>query len=235
MLRALPAPRSRRHQRGLSIVETLVGVAVGLFVVAAAALLTSTQLTDNRRLLLETQIQQDLRATADIIARELRRSGALQDGAAVNLTWRPGFTPQVNTAAGNLYPAAGTADSRTSYQYQRLSIGGTTDYGFRLEGGRIRSLIGGSWQDLTDRTVMEVTTFRVTTTGSTAEVLPCPNDCPGGGTACWPTVQVRDLEILIEGRSVADPAVTRSVRAAVRQRADLVTRAAGIVNGLCPA
>ena len=53
----------------------MVGVAIGLFVVAAASMLVVTQLSDNRRLMLETQVQQDLRATADIITRELRRAG----------------------------------------------------------------------------------------------------------------------------------------------------------------
>ena len=63
------------RQRGLSIVELMVGIAVGLFVVAAASTLVATQLSDNRRLMLETQVHQDLRAAADIITREVRRSG----------------------------------------------------------------------------------------------------------------------------------------------------------------
>ena len=66
---------ARGRMRGLSLVELMVGVAVGLFVVAAAALMASGQLSDNRRLLLETQLQQDLRATVDIVTRELRRTG----------------------------------------------------------------------------------------------------------------------------------------------------------------
>ena len=66
---------SRQRQTGLSLVELMVGVAVGLFVVAGATLVVSNQLGDNRRLMLETQIQQDLRAAADLIARDLRRSG----------------------------------------------------------------------------------------------------------------------------------------------------------------
>ena len=59
----------------------MVGVAVGLFVVAAASMLVATQLSDNRRLTLETQVQQDLRAAADIITRELRRCRPLGQGA----------------------------------------------------------------------------------------------------------------------------------------------------------
>jgi type IV pilus assembly protein PilW len=48
----LKSTRMRRGQRGLSIVELMVGVAIGLFVVAGAAMLLSTQLSDNRQLLL---------------------------------------------------------------------------------------------------------------------------------------------------------------------------------------
>ena len=62
--------------RGLSLIELMVGIAVGLFIVAAATVLVSGQLGENRRLMLDTQLQQDLRATADIITRELRRANA---------------------------------------------------------------------------------------------------------------------------------------------------------------
>ncbi len=65
----------------------MVGIAVGLFIVAGATMVVTTQLGDNRRLLLETQLQQDLRATADIITRELRRAGA--EGSATSHVWAP--------------------------------------------------------------------------------------------------------------------------------------------------
>ena len=70
----------------------MVGVAIGLFVVAAASMLVVTQLSDNRRLTLETQVQQDLRATADIITRELRRAGhwgKARTGSGMRTTRRP--------------------------------------------------------------------------------------------------------------------------------------------------
>jgi len=75
----------RGHSIGLSIVELLVGIAIGLFILAGATLVTSTQLSNNRLLLLETQIQQDLRSTADLITRELRRSGYW--GGAPTTAW----------------------------------------------------------------------------------------------------------------------------------------------------
>ena len=88
----------RRHvrslQAGLSIVELMVGVAIGLVIVAAAALLMTGQLVENRRLLVETQLQQDLRGAADIITRELRRAGTGQDTEALDTIWYAG-TPEV--------------------------------------------------------------------------------------------------------------------------------------------
>ena len=43
--------RHSRAQRGMTLVELMVGITVGLFVVAAAATLMSAQLVDNRKLL----------------------------------------------------------------------------------------------------------------------------------------------------------------------------------------
>ena len=72
----------RSGQRGLSIVELLVGIAVGLFVVGGAIKLMVDNLTNNRRMLVETRVNQDLRAAADLIVRDLRRAGYWQDAQA---------------------------------------------------------------------------------------------------------------------------------------------------------
>ena len=53
----------------------MVGVAVGLFVAGGAAKLFVDNLSNNRRMLVETRINQDLRAATDLIARDLRRAG----------------------------------------------------------------------------------------------------------------------------------------------------------------
>ena len=66
---------AQRRQRGMSIIEMLVGVVVGLLVVAGASKLMIDSFGENRRLLLETRVNQDLRAAADLIARDIRRAG----------------------------------------------------------------------------------------------------------------------------------------------------------------
>jgi hypothetical protein len=117
-----------------------------------------------------------------------------------------------------------------SYGYYR-NASSPTDYGFKLEGGVLKSLLGGTWQDLTDVRVMTVTTFNVTARDGPAQQTPCPKPCdPPAPTAtsCWPTVTVRDFVINIAAQSVADPAVRRSLSTSVRVRNDVVT-------GACPA
>ena len=64
-----------RRQRGLSIVELLIASALRLFLVGGAITLFIGNLTNSRQMLLDARINQDLRAAADLIARDLRRAG----------------------------------------------------------------------------------------------------------------------------------------------------------------
>jgi prepilin-type N-terminal cleavage/methylation domain-containing protein len=212
-------PPAARRQRGLSLVELMVGIAIGLFVVAGAATVVATQLSDNRRLLIETQLQQDLRASTDIITRELRRAGYTTQ--AQQGVWYAG-TPQVqrNTFA-TVTPDAGV-DSATGFSYRR-GPGAEGPYGFRLNDGKIQTRLAASgWQDLTDAAVLRVTNFSVEAQNGPAVQLPCPSLCADGTQDCWPTLTVREMVVDISAVAVSDPTVQRSVRSAVRLRNDWV-------------
>lgn len=238
----------------MSLVELMVGIAVGLFVVAAASMLVSTQLTDNRRLLLETQLQQDLRATADIITRELRRSG--YSNAAHQLVPAPATPPpgsEPYEVAANTFLALAVdpaASSAVRYRYRRT--GGVESFGFKLDNGVIKacqheSATGceSAWQDLTDAGTVQITAFSIDTVRAGARArpdnddaltLPCPSLCSDGTTNCWPKVGVRELVVTITGRSRSDSTVTRTLNASVRVRNDNVafsTEAPG--KRACPA
>lgn len=225
----------RPGQRGLSLVELMVGLAVGLLVVAGATVVTASQLSDSRRLLVETQMQQDLRAAADIITRELRRTGSWAYGnQARDAVWstivpapltliNPYTDPNTNNP--DLTPSSG----EVSYRYYRTSGTALGTFGFKLESGAIKSNIDGgtaTWQELTDSKVMNVTAFTVTQTDGPAVQLPCPKDCPGGGEACFPTWTVRELAVVITGQAVADATVVRSIRAVAKLRNDVLTPSA---------
>jgi type IV pilus assembly protein PilW len=216
MSQPCPEPFAR-HQRGLTLVEMMVGLAVGLFVLAGATLVVSSQLSDNRRLLLETQVQQDLRASADIITRELRRAGA--HGNPVQLLQTPGgASPVVNGYAG-VEVEDGEA---ITFNYRRNQQEGP--YGFRVASGVIQTFIGDAWQALTDDATMNVTNFTVTALPEVVDQIPCAKACSADplDTACWPTLVVRTYQVDIAAEARSDPQVRRSVRSLVRLRNDTV-------------
>jgi type IV pilus assembly protein PilW len=228
----------RHRQAGLSIVELLVGVAIGLVIVAGSSVLMTGQLIENRKLLIETQLQQDLRAAADIVTRELRRAGAVQEPTALRTIWYPG-TAQVESnamAAGLSFSAA-----QVNFDYDPGLTSGP--YGFRLvtttspPTGVIQTRIGASgWQDLTDPKVMRVTTFTPTAVVVAPPVrLPCPKLCADGTSDCWPTYQVRELLVTIEAEALADSTVKRAITTRARVRNDLVNFFDPALSRMCPA
>lgn len=223
-----------RHERGLSLVELMVGITVGLFVVAAAATLVANQLSDNRRLLLETQVQQDLRATMDIVTRQLRRAGA---GAPPNVEAGIAATPVAGGASnpfGSIAVVGSPATETTfSFYFDAAQQG---PYGFKLEGGIVKTLMprvtaaGGVWQELTDPNTVVVTAFSITPRTVTSTELPCPKLCAQNLAVdplderkyCWPKLIVRSYIVDIQARAKSDPAVRRALRNDVRVRNDLV-------------
>src|SRR5262245_60421445 len=173
-----PPVVARHRQAGLSMVELMVGVAIGLFIVAGATMAVSNQLGDNRRLMLEMQIQQDLRAAADVIARDLRRSGywaRAQEGV-----WYAGAVSVTSNPYAAVTPASGVA-SEVGFAYSRGAVENNTrdatdEAGFRLRDNAIQMRANDQWQTLTDNTTLRITDFRVTLT--TQDVpLSCLNPC----------------------------------------------------------
>jgi type IV pilus assembly protein PilW len=240
---ARSSPRSLRWQRGMSLVELMVGITIGLFIVAAAATLVANQLSDNRRLLIETQVQQDLRASMDIMTRQLRRAGALTTADA-----QAGLATPAAGGASSPYtdvtPGA-VAASSTGFKYM-LNAAETGPYGFKLENNTIKTLMAaGGWQELTDSTTLKVTALSfepknrelpntgVPTDPSPGTFLPCQKPCADGTTSCWPKLVVRDLIVTITAQAKSDASVQRSISSEVRLRNDWV-RFNDPANPVCP-
>jgi len=215
--------------RGLSLVELMVGITVGLFIVAAATTLVASQLTDNRRLLTETQLQQDLRASLDIISRQLRRAAAVDDaatqaGLATRLGGVVGGSPSTFTS---VTPGSTSADN-IRFVFM-LNVGEQGPFVYKLENNVIKNATGaGGFQELTDANTMKVTRLDFQTRIKPSDTLPCPKLCrnPPTGTAadtsCWPKLVIRSVVVVIEAEAKNDPAVRRSISSEVRLRNDFV-------------
>lgn len=227
------------------MVELLVGVAVGLLVVAAAAMVTATQLADNRRLLLETQVQQDLRAAVDTVTREVRRSGARLPAEAFVWTSAADGSP----APGGLddAPITGAAGAmQVNFRYNRFDFPGG-QAGFRQNAGRLqfRLTTANTWSDLTDTkavTIGGVGGFVIaanhqiepTPPAPDPQRIPCPNLCPvTNDTSCWPVLRVRQFNVSVSGTAVSDPAVRRNLQAIVKPRNDQLVTGVAAPN-VCP-
>ena len=215
---------ARRSRRGVLLIELMIGISIGLLIAAAAVTFVAGHLNDNRRLLLESRLMQDLRTAADIVARDLRRAGywaASFDGVAL-----AGSASTARNPYAALAPSAAASDS-VSFGYSRdASENGVVDsneqFGFRLRNGALEIQLGaGNWQALTDTSTLVVTAFRVTPTVQAVDLGDvCAATCPVGSATCPPRLEVRSLAVEISGRALADAAIVRTVRSSVRLRAD---------------
>ena len=80
---------SRPCVQGVLLIELMIGISIGLLIAAAAVTFVAGHLNDNRRLLLESRLMQDLRTAADIVARDLRRAGYWAVGVRRHRARRP--------------------------------------------------------------------------------------------------------------------------------------------------
>ena len=218
-------------QGGLSLVELLVGITVGLFIVASGSTLLAGHLRESRALQHEARLMQDLRNATEVITRDLRRAGHW--GAAASGVWS-------NAASGVLpnpyaaLAASPAASDAVGFRYSRDStenqlVDSNEQFGFRLRNGAVEMQLGlTNWQALTDAGTLTVTAFNVTPQVQPVDLQGhCLQACAPGATSCPPRLDVRSLALHIAARSVADAQVTRRLDSRVRLRNDPV-------HGACP-
>lgn len=230
--------KPKRLSLGMSMIELLIGVAIGLFILAGASAMFVGNVTNSRRLLLEAQINQDLRSTMDLVARDLRR-GAY---------WGNALSGTIASGSGSVTPAnpyatVTFASPQILYSYTRdTSENNTLDtaelFGFKLVNGFIQMCLGGSslyvcsnWQTLTNTDILTINTFDITPTETTLDIrASCAKTCTDANPALpnCPRVQVRSYDIVLTGTSKTDAAVSRTLRSKVRVRNDSML-------GGCPA
>ena len=208
-------------QAGLSIVELMVGIAVGLTVLAGASKLFADYMNNNRQLLLATRLNQEIRSVADVIARDLRRAGYWQNALA-------GVATGTVTGADNLYGTIGSSQSALTWRYAEDAdnlVANSETFSLRLQNGVIQMSRnnGTSWEDLSDAGATTITAFAITPVSRSASLQ---EYCFTTG-ASYPSLNIRSYEISITGQAATDPATTRTLRESVRVRADEIV-------GSCP-
>ena len=247
LLRPLVPRGVSRHARrplprGFILVELLVGLAISLMLMAGAFAMAGLQVGAHHRLLLELQVQQELRATAELVLRDLRRAASWD--RPQDALWQADGPAPVRNPYADI--EVGDAGKRVTYSFAR--DGSSSDgagvrevAGFRWSDGRIDQLVAGRYQPLTDPAVLRVRAFdlrvesqarslsdacaRACTPGTSP---PTPLPAGGGGSSssaapCGPASVARLVELVIDAEAVHDRRVSQQLTARSLVRNDALT------------
>lgn len=204
-----------RKQRGLSLVELMIAMLLGLMLIGAVTSLFMSTLQSNRDLALIHQLEDELHATMDLMTRDLRRAGS-NATPIVSATMTNPFGLDTPAAA-----AGEVANSCFTFRYD-LDNDGALDaaspderFGFRLLQKRIQSRGGGlacnlngapGWTDVTTANVVEITKLNFALQTTEAGEM-----------------DLRRIVITLEGQLKSDPSVKRSLLRTLRVRNDAWT------------
>lgn len=234
---------SKNKSLGMSLVELMIALAIGLVVIGSVLAFTLSSLSTNTEYVQSTRLSQELRNTMDFVTRELRRAG---------------YDENVGS-----YPARYSISSLTPPTFAKLLVSGScvifaydrtggTPGTVDLAQGEIRGIRLGStpdgigvievfesatgvtpsctatgptytnyppstnagWSALSDPRVLNITQFNLDTSGYIPQV----------GTATSAPVVMREIVVDLKGqlRNSADGTVTRGIRSTIRIRADCI-------------
>ena len=110
-----------KRAAGFSLVELMVAMALGLIVVGAVIALVLSIIQSNNQTIQATRLTQELRATAAVIAADIRRARGVGDPLAAAKQGNP-FAAILLDGVAN--PADGTVGTCLSYGYAGASGGG---------------------------------------------------------------------------------------------------------------
>lgn len=212
------------RQLGFTVMELLVGLALGLSVVTAALAWAGQSLGGIVRQHRAWQLHQDLRAIAQPLQMELRRAGA--HGRPSQLVWQPIGSVVVGAAAAaasNPFTTLGVTDAGTTLRLSRaidpnvVQQDASTEVAFRWIDGRLDQTVGGRFQPMTDPALIQLQQFRAEVQ-STAHL---------GDRPCADTVLSRTVQLQVQAQPTQDATLTASVAWSVHVRNDQIA-------GVCP-
>lgn len=221
-------PGQSADQRGLSLVEILVSMTLGVLLLLGLTTFMANTLVSDTRMMLLSKLNQEARATMTLMVRDIRRAGS----------WgSPDYAsgPLAGVGAGPAYPNpqpftdlnTGTAGC-ILYRYDKNanSLQDATEYaGFRLSGGVVQMLDGPNvatatcasgtstgWEPLTDARNTRVTGLTFALTNSAPVYV--------SGTS-GPNIRVRFVTITLTVQSAADADLTLTLQETVKLQNDL--------------
>jgi type IV pilus assembly protein PilW len=123
----------QQSQRGFTMIELMIALVVGLIVSGAAVALVAAMGKSNSDTVRATRLTQELRATVEVIARDMRRARSDTDPIANVST----DAATMLTACNAITPATGTSASCATYGYDCSSATAGTFSSVGLVGTKV--------------------------------------------------------------------------------------------------
>lgn len=216
---------ARRAPHGLTLVEVLVGLAIGSLILAAALTHVVAQLNGLQQLTETARTEHELRLVLAHMARQLRSAGHRPLGgvhdsgrSSSSAGWAHADAPDALVIApGRVEFSRVDWHDATGPRQQSL--------GFRLHNGALQARVAGSspWQSLTDPATLQVTGLQLRLVEDN-EVLQgvCHTACPGVVDPCAPGRASRTVAIELSFHDRREPGAPRAIRQLTRLRNDLM-------------
>jgi len=215
-------------QAGWTLVDLMLGMAVGLFLCTVAGTLMLSQWREHKHLLAETLLQQDLRNAIALMRHEVHRSGA--DPAAHELVpehgrapVRPSPPPRLQLLLDSAPIPDDSTGNGLSLAYARAEPGEprrSIERGFRLQGAQLQYLLERSWQPWTDSNRVRFLRLEVRLAhadGALPESCPC-RAAPRAPRSCDARLHAQVLHVLLVGQSRLDSRTVRSLSSSIHVR-----------------
>lgn len=213
----------KQKQSGLSLIELMISIAVGLLLLAGVVTIYSNSVISNSNSMRTAKLNQDMRAIMLMMVNDIRRAGySGATAAAAGIGAGPGTNPfrTINTATPGCI--------LFNYDLNENSTvdNATEDFGYRLSDGMVQSRPAGgtcgagAWQTLSDDRTITITALTFTPRMGVSSV-----DTNGDGVIdIW--IGVRTYDIAMSARLTNDASVTYTLTESVRVRNDLLSATA---------
>lgn len=217
-------------QAGLSLIELMIGIALGLVLMTGLLIYFTTSLSTNRFAYQNSRLNQELNAVMEMMVRDIRRAGywgAAQDGIGNPTAY------SANAFISNIGTNDGGIDTSTAgcilYKYDRNDDGTLQDnekMGFRISSNQVEIRSAGSghecgstsntWEAITDANTIKIDSLTFNKTHISTDL--------STGKAC-----TRNIEIKLTGSLISDALASQTLTQSVRIRTDWY-----LATGNCP-
>ncbi len=214
--------KSSRKEKGYTLIELLIGLGVGVFLLASSLYVYTVLMSSFYSLMSANRLEHQLRTAMNTMVQNIRRAGysasaltSVGTGTNTNPFMASGTDLSVPASTCILF----SYDTNITGTLSALSTAGSDErFGFRLSNNTLQARAStdaqfncnsGTWVDITAPNLIQVTALTFILTPTVIALNPAGD-----------TLTIRTVIITMSGSLVSDPSVTQTMTQTVRVRND---------------